>query len=132
MKLSALSKFVYGAGVYNMLLAGGLCLPPVTEWLGLVIADQALALIIAVLLVFTAAAQILGSRNLQSYAWLIYWEGFARWMAAAVLIAYGFAGHLGVMAGVMGLVDLLIGFVFVFILPKTVRISHLNLLKGLS
>lgn len=132
MNLSTLSKFVFGAGVYNLLLALGLCLPPVTGWLGLVIADQALALIIAALLVFTAVAQIVGSRNLQTYAWLIFWEGLVRWMAAAILIIYGFAGHLGAMAGVLGIGDFLIGCIFVIVLPKTVRQSHVNLLKGLT
>jgi hypothetical protein len=75
-------------------------------------------------------AQIVGARNLKNYAWLIFWEGLLRWMAAAILIFYGFAGHLGVMAGVMGLVDFLIGFIFVIVLPKTLLLSRLNLFKG--
>lgn len=132
MSLKSLSQVVCVAGVYNLLLAVGICVPFVTNLLALPVADAALAQMIGAMLVFTAAAQVIGSRDLKTYAWLIFWEGLLRWMAAGLLIAYGFFGHLGLMAGLMGVVDFLIGVVFVVLLPRAVQKSRLALLTGAS
>ena len=51
-------------------------------------------------------------------------------MAAALLIPYGFFGHLGFMAGVIGVGDFVIGFVFLVLLPKAIGKSAWNLLRG--
>ena len=120
MSPSTLSKFVYWAGVYNLFLAAGMAVPAVTRSLGINIADPVLGQVIAGFLLFTAVIQMLGARDLKTYGWLIFWEGILRWIAATLLILYGFFGHLGVMAGVLGLGDFLIGLVFLFVLPKVI------------
>ncbi len=104
--------------------------PVVTNILQINICDQSLALLIAAFLLFTAVAQIVGSRDLRTYGWLIYWEGILRWMAAALLIPYGFFGHLGMVSGLIGSGDFLIGFVFLFLLPKVVGKSSGQLICG--
>lgn len=130
MNLNSLSRFVRAAGIYNLLLAVGMASPFVTNFLQINICDYALSLLIAAFLIFTAAVQVIAARDLRSYGWLIFWEGILRWMAAALLIPYGFFGHLGTMAGVIGAGDLIIGFVFLLVLPKAVGKSASDLALG--
>lgn len=128
--MKKLVAFVYWAGVYNLLLAVAMATPAVTRMLGANIADPALGQLIAGFLLFTAAIQMIGSRDLRRSGWAIFWEGILRWIAAALLIPYGFFGHLGVTAGVLGIGDFLIGLVFLFVLPKVVGQRPVDLLLG--
>jgi hypothetical protein len=130
MDVSTLSRFVYWAGVYNLVLAAAMAVPAVPRSLGINIADPVLGQLIAGFLLFTAIAQMFGSRDLPTYGWLIFWEGILRWISAALLIPYGFFGHVGVMAGVLGLGDFLIGVVFVLILPNAIGKRPADLLAG--
>lgn len=130
MSCSALSKFVYWGGIYNLILAAGMAIPAVHHFLGINISDPVLGQMISGFLLFSAIAQLFGSRDLRTYGWLIFWEGILRWIAAALLIPYGFFGHLGGMAGVLGLGDFLIGFVFLFILPNVIGKRPAELLAG--
>jgi hypothetical protein len=50
------------------------------------------------------------------------------WIAAALLIPYGFFAHLGIMAGVLGLGDLLIGLAYLFALPGVISKRPTDLL----
>jgi len=127
---STLSKFVYWAGVYNLALAAGMAIPSVTRSLGINIADPVLGQLIAGFLLYTAIAQIVGSRDLKTNGWVIFWEGILRWIAAALLISYGFCGHLGSMAGVLGSGDFLVGMVFLFVLPRAIDKRAATLLAG--
>ncbi len=117
-------------GIYNLMLGLGVATPLVTELLGMNICDYALGLLITAFLIFTAAVQVIASRDLKTYGWLIFWEGILRWMAAALLIPYGFFGHLGTVAGLIGAGDLVIGFVFLIILPKAIQKKPLDLFLG--
>lgn len=130
MGLKTLSKFVYWAGVYNLALAAGMAIPAVTRALGINIADPVLGQLIAGFLLFTAAIQMFGSRDLPTYGWAIFWEGILRWIAAALLISYGFFGHLGIMAGVLGVGDFLIGLFYLFVLPGVINKRPTDLLAG--
>ena len=121
MSLQKLSIFVKCAGFYNLLLGIGIATPFVTGLLRIEICDYALNLLIAAFLFYTAVVQIIASRDLKLFAQFIYWEGILRGMAAAILICYGFFGHLGLAAGLLGVGDLLIGTVFVLLLPRAVR-----------
>jgi hypothetical protein len=124
----ALSRFVYLAGLYNILLAIGMAVPAIHRALGINIVDPVLGQIIAGFLLFTVPVQLVGSRDLLTYGWLIYWEGILRWIAALLLIPYGFFGHMGTMAGILGVGDFLIGAVYLFGLPQTLGRSHAALL----
>ena len=125
-----LSRFVYMAGIYNIGLAIGMAVPPVHRALGINIADPVLGQIIGGFLLFTVPVQLVGSRDLRTYGWLIYWEGILRWIAAFILIPYGFFGHMGIMAGVLGVVDFLIGAVFIFGLSHALSKTHADLLRA--
>lgn len=128
--MPTLEKFVLWAGVYNLALAFGMAVPTVTRSLGINIADPVLGQLIAGFLLFTAAVQILGARDLHTFGWAIFWEGILRWIAAALLVLHGFFGHLGLMAGVLGVGDFLIGAVFLLVLPSVVGKSPVALLAG--
>ncbi len=128
--MTKLAIFVYGAGVYNLLLAVGMAMPAITRTLGANIADPALGQLIAGFLVFTAVIQMIGSRDLRTNGWAVFWEGILRWVAAALLIPYGFFGHLGLTAGVLGMGDFLIGLVYLIVLPRVVGKRTIDLLLG--
>ncbi len=130
MNLPTLSKFVYWGGVYNLGLAAGMAVPAIHLSLGINIADIVLGQLIAGFLLFTAVIQMFGARDLPTYGWAIFWEGILRWIAAALLIPYGFFGHLGTMAGVLGLGDFLIGLVYLFVLPGVIGKRPTELLAG--
>jgi hypothetical protein len=72
MYLSTLSKFVYGAGLYNIALAAGMAVPTVHRALGINIADPVLGQLIAGFLLFTVPLQVLGSCDLLTYGWVIF------------------------------------------------------------
>lgn len=105
-------------------------MPAVTSALGIFIADRVLGWLIAGFVLFTAIIQIFGARDLKTYGWAIFWEGILRWIAAGLLIPYGYFGHLGVMAGVLGTVDFVIGLVFLFVLPGVIGKRPIDLLMG--
>lgn len=128
--MTKLSHFVYWAGVYNVLLAVGMATPAVTRTLGINVADPVLGQLIAGFLLFTAVTQMIGSRDLRTNGWAIFWEGILRWIAAGLLVPYGFFGQLGVMAGVIGTVDFLIGLVFLFVLPRVIGKRPVDLMTG--
>ncbi len=130
MNLPTLQKFVFGAGLYNLVLAAGMAVPAVTRSLGVNIADPVLGQLIAGFLLFTAVVQVFGARDLATFGWVIYWEGILRWIAAALLIYYGFYGHLGATAGILGVGDFMIGAIFVLILPGVIGKSAVSLLTG--
>lgn len=127
---ASLANFVYWAGIYNLALAIGMAVPAVHGALGINIADPVLGKLIAGFLVFTAVIQMFGARDLPVFGWTIFWEGILRWIAAALLVPYGFFGHMGFMAGVLGLGDFTIGLVFLLILPDVIGKSRGQLLAG--
>jgi hypothetical protein len=88
--MSAFSRLVYWAGVYNLFLAIGISTPAVTRALGINICDPVLGQLIGAFLLFTVVTQVFGSRDLTTNGWAIFWEGILRWIAAALLIPYGF------------------------------------------
>jgi hypothetical protein len=129
-QIAALSKFVRWAGFYNLALAVGMAVPIVPLTLGINIADPVLGQMIAAFLAFTAVVQIVAARDLDTYGWAVFWEGALRWVAASLLITHGFFGHLGVMAGFLGVADFLVGLVFLVILPRVLGKSRAELIAG--
>ncbi|MFM7085147.1 MAG: hypothetical protein ACKOW3_09140 [Hyphomicrobium sp.] len=125
-----LSKIVYGAGIYNLILVVCLGLPQGIINIGVNITDHALSKLIAGFLLFTAVIQIFGSRDVRTYGWIIYWEGILRWIAGLLLIYYGFLGHLGITAGFLGLVDIVLGAIYLKQLPSFTRKTHKDLFWG--
>lgn len=129
MKAQKLQSFVKYAGLYNLALAIGLLVPVIIRKMGLNVSDQVLADVIGVLLLYTAAVQYFASFDLRKYAWIIFWEGLLRWSASGLLIYFGTFGNIGLSAAGLGVIDLIIGIVYVVILPKSLGLQRSSLLR---
>jgi hypothetical protein len=123
-----IKSFVFWTGVYNAGLALTLTCPAAYRWLGLNIPTPFWGWLFAGFLIFTSAALILASRDLRRRASFVYWEAILRYIAALLIIPAGLFGDLGLIAVPLGLVDLVIGLVYTFSLPKELGVSHCALL----
>lgn len=124
------NQCVYWGGIYNIVLAVCLGLPAGIVNIGVNIGDHALSKLVAAFLLFTAVIQIIGSRDLKLYGWAVYWEGILRVIAGLLLFAYGFFGHLGIVACILGLIDLFIGAAYLTQVPIVTKKNSRDLLAG--
>src|SRR6185369_8516508 len=83
-------RAVFWSGIWNIGLGLSLIIPPITEFLGVQIPNPFWPCIVAAFLWYTSAVLILSSRDVQTFASIIYWEAILRFAAVAILIAYGF------------------------------------------
>lgn len=124
----SMRQFVFWSGVYNAGLAVFLLFPPLYRALGLNIPAPLWGWLLAGFLGYTSAVLILASRDLRRRASLVYWESLLRYLAALLLIPAGLFGDLGLIAVPLGLVDLIIGLVYMYGLPRELVVSHRDLL----
>ena len=120
--------FVFWSGVYNAGLALFLMFQPAYRALGLNIPAPLWGWLLAGFLGFTSAVLILCARDLPRRAALVYWEALLRYVAALLLVPAGLFGDLGLIAVPLGLIDLAIGLVYMFGLPKALGVNHSALL----
>jgi len=78
-------------------------------------------------LIYSGVVLVLCSRAYQRAA-LVYWAGFLRIAGFFLFAAFGFWGDFGVVTGILGIVDLIIGLVYLIGLPKSLSTSATNLL----
>ena len=123
-----MSSFVFWSGIYNAALAFFLLFPGLYRAVGLNVCAPFLAWLIAGFLAYTCVVLIFASRDLSKRATLVYWESLLRYAAALVLIPAGLFSDLGLIATMLGLGDLSIGFVYAFGLTKELGVSHRALL----
>lgn len=121
-------SFVFWSGIYNAGLSAILLFPSLYRAIGLNVCDPAWGWLISGFLAFTGAVLIISSRSLPARASLVYWEALLRYAAAGVLIPAGLLGDVGRIAALLGLVDLVIGLIYMFGLPWEFRVSHADLL----
>ncbi|MFM7084243.1 MAG: hypothetical protein ACKOW3_04455, partial [Hyphomicrobium sp.] len=114
----------------NLILVLCLGLPEGTINIGINIVDHALSEIIAGFLLFAAVIQIIGSRDIKNYGWLLFWEGISKWIVGFLLSIYGFLGHLGLTAGFIGLINIYIGAIYLTRLPELTNKTPLELITG--
>ncbi len=122
-----MTRFVFWSGVYNVGLAVFLAFPPLYRALGLNVPTPFWGWLVGGFLAYTGAVLILSSRDLRRRTSFVYWESFLRYIAALLVIPAGLYGDLGLIAVPMGLGDLAIGLVYMFGLPKVLRVSHRSL-----
>jgi hypothetical protein len=121
-------RVVFWSGVWNVGLGLILITPPITKFLGLQIPNPFWPCIVAAFLWYTSATLILSSRDVQTFASVIYWEALLRFAAVGLLIAYGFK-YLGVLPTVLFAVsDFAWGVIYIVGLPRVVDRSHATLL----
>lgn len=121
--------FVFWSGVYNSVLACALIFPTAYRALGLNIPAPIWGWLLAGFLGYTSAILILASRDLRRRAALVYWESLLRYVAAVLLIPGGLFGDLGLIATLLGLIDLGIGMIYMIGLPKELGVAHRALLQ---
>jgi hypothetical protein len=119
-----MKNFVYWSGVYNIFLGAGFIIPAVPQSLGIQTPGSIFWLWLpAVFVIYLGLLLMLCSRNLKTRAPIVYWEGILRVMAFLLCAWFGFFGELGLMLGLIGIADLLIGIVYFIGLPKAINSS---------
>ena len=119
-----MKKFVFWTGVYNVLLGLGFLLPPLVEFLGVPVPESAVWVQLpATFVIYLGILLILCSRSLRSRASIVCWEGILRIAAFLLLAGYGLFGGLGISMALVGTIDLVIGLIYVFGLPRSLGVK---------
>jgi hypothetical protein len=122
-------KFVFWTGVYDILLAVGFLIPPVSEMIGLAAPDSRFYVWLpGILIAYLGIMLILASRDLDGRASLVFWEGILRLAGFVVVARYGFFGEFGALLGFVGVIDLVVGLVYIIGLPKSLHRSAIDIL----
>ena len=121
-------RAVFWSGIWNIGLGLSLIIPPITEFLGVQIPNSFWPCIVAAFLWYTSAVLILSSRDVQTFASIIYWEAILRFAAVAILIAYGFK-YIGTLPTILfAVTDFAWGVIYVLGLQRAIGRSHVSLL----
>lgn len=121
-------RAVFWSGIWNIGLGLSLVIPPITEFLGVQIPNPFWPCIVAAFLWYTSAVLILSSRDVQTFASIIYWEALLRFAAVAILIAYGFK-YIGILPTILfAVTDFAWGVIYVLGLQRAIGRSHVSLL----
>ena len=121
-------RAVFWSGIWNIGLGLSLVIPPITEFLGVQIPNSFWPCIVAAFLWYTSAVLILSSRDVQTFASIIYWEALLRFAAVAILIAYGFK-YIGILPTILfAVTDFAWGVIYVLGLQRAIGRSHVSLL----
>lgn len=86
------------------------------------------SLMLSGVLLVTGIVLVLASRDLRARGAIVYYEGLARLIAAALLMSAGVL-ELGTLAYVLGVADLCLGLGQVFAMPRSLGRTHWQLLK---
>jgi len=124
-----MKKFVFWTGIYN--IVGGISfLGPKAPGLSLVKFPESNFWVwtLGAAITYLGLALVLCSRDLAARASLVYWDGILRVFGFFLFAGFGFLGGLGVMLGIIGIVDLLVGLVYLIGLPKALNTTVANLL----
>jgi hypothetical protein len=124
-----MKKFVFCTGAYNILLGLGFLFPPLVKFLGVTAPESGVWLQLpATMVIYLGILLILCSRSLRSRASIVLWEGILRIVIFFLLAGYGFFGGLGISMVLIGTVDLVIGLIYVFGLPRFLGVNGGQLL----
>lgn len=80
-------------------------------------------------MIYLGILLIFCSRKIKSRASIVYWEGILRIALLFLLTGYGFFGGIGIALALVGIVDLVIGSIYIFGLPRTLNVKAGNLLR---
>jgi len=124
-----MGRFVFWTGIYDIVAGIILSCPWILDSLGIKPPPSNLWLWLpAIMVIYIGILLVLCSRNLTARGSLVYWEGILRIGGFFVLSGFGFLGDLGVMVGVLGIIDLAIGLVYLIGLPKALKTTSNSLL----
>ncbi len=118
-----MKTFVFWTGVYDILLGAGFFIPQLPDLLGIKEPQSNFyTLLPATLIVYLGILLIISSRDLEARAPIVYWEGILRIAGFVLAAGYGFLGNLGAVLGWIGVLDLLIGLVYLIGLPRYLKL----------
>lgn len=124
-----MKKFVFWAGIYNIVGGIGFFFPGIGSLLGFQLPKSNFWLWFwAGALIYAGIVLIFCSRNLAARASLVYLQGIMNIFGFFLLAGFGFLGDLGIFPGVFGIIALLIGLVYLIGVPKTLNTTAANLL----
>lgn len=124
-----MQTFVFWTGVYNIVLGISFLIPGFAALLGLQEPESIFWLWLpATFVIYLGIMLIFCSRRLTTRAPLVFWEGILRLAAFALLAWFGFFTDLGIIAVLIGVIDLLIGLGYIIGLPKSLGIPAKSLL----
>ena len=124
-----MKKFVFWTGVYNIFLGLGFFFPPLIVFLRVPVPESGFWVQLpATLVIYLGVLLILCSRSLKSRASIVIWEGILRIVAFLLLAGYGFFGSLGISMALVGIVDLIIGMIYLIGLPRSLGVKNTQLL----
>jgi hypothetical protein len=124
-----MKQFVFWTGMYNILLAISSLIPAVAKGLGLAAPDSRFYVWLpGILIIYLGVMLILASRDLEARASLVFWEGILRVGGFVVALRYGFFGEFGASLGMVGVIDLIVGLVYIIGLPRVLNRSMVALL----
>jgi len=111
--------FVFWTGIYNIIAGISFLVPGIVPLLGIRPPESSFWVwTVAASVIYLGVALVLSSRRLAERATVVYWEGILRIVAFFLFGGYGFLGDLGLVAGILGVLDLVIGLVYLIGLPR--------------
>jgi hypothetical protein len=124
-----MKKFVFWTGLYNILLGLGFLFPPLVGFLRVPVPESGIWVQLpATIVIYLGIMLILCSRSLKARASIVCWEGILRIVAFLLLAGYGFFGGLGISMALVGIVDLIIGLIYLIGLPRSLGVRGGQLL----
>ena len=124
-----MKKFVFWTGVYNIVLGLGFLVPPLVDLLQVPAPEAGFWVRLpAIIVTYLGVLLVICSRKLRERASIVFWEGILRIVLFLLLAGYGFFGGLGIAMALVGVVDLAIGLVYVFGLPRSLDVKSGDLL----
>ena len=124
------SKLIKLSGYYNLLMAHLIPIPALQSLFGIELPLVGSALI-SVLLLYTAAMLIIGSKDIQRHRQVILFEALLRFAGAFIfIIAFTFSDNYGPLMLVAGITDAIWGLCYCFIVPSAVGQTIPDILRG--
>jgi len=122
-------KFVFWTGIYDIVMASTISCPWVVKMLGVPLPESYFWLwFAAALVIYLGVVLVISSRNMKARAPVIYWEGILRLIGFLLMAGFGIFGGLGPAVTLLGVVDFIIGLVYLVGLPKALNTTPMNIL----
>ena len=122
-------KFVFWTGIYDIVGGVLLIILVIAGYFGkLPPLGKLVCCTILLLFFYLGIVLILCSRDLRNRASLVYWEGVLRIFGFILFAGFGFLGEMGIMLGIFGIVDLIIGLVYLIGIPKFLKTVAINII----
>ena len=121
-------QFVFWTGLSSFLAGLAVQCPPVFEYLRTSEQPGMLLRLFGVMAMFLGAALALCARDLKRRGSIVIWEGILRLGGFAILTGYGVFAKRGTPVALCGILDLIIGAIYLVALPRHLGVPLIDLL----